>query len=82
MSAEKRKARARRWITSAESDERASKLLADNNQFALSCFHSQQAAEKAIKAVMYYQDLEPWGAFNIKSVKVYSQVSRNERIPL
>ncbi|MBE3577175.1 MAG: HEPN domain-containing protein [Limnochordales bacterium] len=46
--------RAKEWIRYAQSDLRAAeRLLADDLVLAgISCFHAQQAAEKALKAVL------------------------------
>lgn len=40
---------------------RCSKDLLDNKKFAHACFLSQQASEKAIKAVHFFLDADPWG---------------------
>ena len=61
MSAEKNKKEALRWLTTAHDDLDAAQILFDHAKFALSCFHSQQAGEKAVKALCYYADIEPWG---------------------
>lgn len=43
---------AARWLRQAEVDLGAARRLADDFS-ALACFHSQQAAEKALKAMLY-----------------------------
>lgn len=43
---------ARWWMTTAEGDLRGPRVLKDAAQFNLAAFHAQQAAEKALKAVM------------------------------
>lgn len=43
---------AARWVRQAEADLGAARLLTDSFA-ALSCFHAQQAAEKALKAVLH-----------------------------
>lgn len=43
---------AERWLRQAEIDLEASRALAERFS-ALACFHAQQAAEKALKAVLY-----------------------------
>ena len=52
---------AKRWLLTAEEDLAAAKILYDNDMFAVACFHAQQAAEKSIKAVWYFEDEDPWG---------------------
>lgn len=43
---------ARRWLKQAEVDLGAAKALSESFP-ALACFHAQQAAEKALKAILY-----------------------------
>lgn len=45
-------AEARRWLEQAAMDLRAGELLSDPVP-SLACFHAQQAAEKALKAILY-----------------------------
>lgn len=61
MSIEKNKQESKRWLHTAEDDLDTSILLKTHNKFAHSCFHAQQAAEKAVKSVWYYEDSDPWG---------------------
>jgi HEPN domain-containing protein len=61
MSAESSRAEGQRWLVTARYDLDAARLLADNGMFSLACFHCQQAAEKALKAMHYAAGLEPWG---------------------
>jgi len=48
-------AESRRWFQQARWDLSAAQLLADNGYFNLACFHSQQSAEKALKAFLILQ---------------------------
>jgi len=51
------------WITHAESDLRLGRLGADDSAVLREqvCFHAQQAAEKALKAVLLSREIEfPW----------------------
>ena len=61
MSKEKNKQEADRWLRTAQDDLDTAVILKDNGKFAHSCFHSQQAGEKAMKAVWYFADADPWG---------------------
>lgn len=61
MSSEKSRSEALRWIKTAEDDLDSADILLRNKKFAHSCFHSQQAGEKAVKAIWYARDLDPWG---------------------
>ncbi|MBN1850338.1 MAG: HEPN domain-containing protein [Deltaproteobacteria bacterium] len=61
MSIEKIRKEADRWFHTAEDDLDTAIVLKENSKFAHSCFHAQQAAEKAVKAIWYFEDADPWG---------------------
>lgn len=61
MSIKKNNDEARRWLRTAREDLKAAKVLLDNRKYSHSCFLCQQAAEKAVKAVHYSMDSDPWG---------------------
>jgi HEPN domain-containing protein len=61
MSVEKNRREAQRWFETAQGDLASAKILMDNSRYAHSCFHSQQSAEKAMKALWYALDADPWG---------------------
>lgn len=52
---------ARRWIADAEEDLEVAKVLLNSKHYAASCFHSQQAGEKAVKASLYALGIEARG---------------------
>jgi len=56
MSHEKNMDEARRWLSTGYDDLDTAEILKDNKKHAHSCFHSQQAVEKAIKSVWYFHD--------------------------
>jgi HEPN domain-containing protein len=60
MSGEKNRAEAQRWLT-AQGDLDTARILLENGRWAHACFHAQQAGEKALKALWYNRDLDPWG---------------------
>ncbi len=47
------RAEAQRWLDQAAEDLQDARLLAANNRHHLACFHAQQSADKAVKAVLY-----------------------------
>jgi len=61
MSAEKNIYEALRWLRTGKDDLEAAIVLRKNSKFPHACFHAQQAGEKALKAVWYYADADPWG---------------------
>ena len=48
---------ARRWFRQAQADLEAARTLQAATHYAPACFHCQQAAEKALKAVLYSRGL-------------------------
>ncbi len=65
-----------RWLKTAHEDFETAQILMKNKKFAHACFHSQQAAEKAIKAVFYTIDCEPWGHSIVKLIDLLSDASK------
>ncbi len=61
MSSEKNRAEALRWLETAKDDLDSALILKDKGKFAHSCFHAQQAGEKALKALWFSVDADPWG---------------------
>jgi HEPN domain-containing protein len=61
MSIEKNVSEALRWLKTGEDDLDAAVVLRKNGKFPHACFYAQQAAEKALQAVWYYRDADPWG---------------------
>lgn len=61
MSASENRRQALRWLQTAIEDLNTAKLLRGGAAHAAACFFSQQAAEKALKALWYATDQEPWG---------------------
>jgi HEPN domain-containing protein len=53
MSVDKERHEARRWLGSAREDLDAARTLMESKKFSHSCFFSQQAGEKAVKALWY-----------------------------
>ncbi|GBC84075.1 hypothetical protein HRbin11_00496 [bacterium HR11] len=50
---------ARRWLQEAENDLRVVRTLVRGRHYAAACFYSQQAAEKALKALLYDRRVRP-----------------------
>jgi HEPN domain-containing protein len=59
MSQEKYRADARRWFTQAKADLHAAEGSVRNKHFEWAAFQSQQAGEKALKALWYYHAKDP-----------------------
>ena len=50
-----------RWLEDAEEDLSVAEDLLRLGHYAASCFHSQQAAKKAVKAALYDREVEARG---------------------
>ena len=61
MGVEKSKEEARRWFLTAESDLNTARILHANQRYAHTCFHAQQAGEKALKSIWYLHAGDPRG---------------------
>lgn len=79
MSVEKRRSEARRWLQQAEDDLGAARALLAAQKYAQACFFAQQAAEKALKALWFARDLDPWGH---SVYRLISELPPEEREPL
>ncbi len=72
MSVEHNRTEAKRWFNTALDDLDAARIMHTNGKYAHACFLCQQAAEKAIKALYYYHDLDPWGHSILKLIEELS----------
>jgi HEPN domain-containing protein len=61
MSAEKNSDEAGRWLETSRGDLETARILKAAGRWAHACFHAQQPVEKALKALWYAKDLDPWG---------------------
>ena len=61
MSGNKQRHEAERWLQTAKEDLDAAKVLKEADKHVQACFFAQQSAEKAIKAMWYIADQDPWG---------------------
>ena len=61
MSEEKLAREARRWLLQAIDDLEAAEALRRAGKFAQAAFFAQQSGEKAMRAVWFWIDEDPWG---------------------
>ncbi len=50
-----------KWLEEADNDFEMGDILLKSDKFNGTVFHYQQAAEKSLKAALYYHDKQPWG---------------------
>ena len=51
----------KRWLTQALRDLKAARDSLRNSNYEWACFQAQQAAEKAVKALLYGHGVSAWG---------------------
>jgi HEPN domain-containing protein len=61
MSRTKNRSEAERWLLTAEEDLKAAEVLFRGGMYAQACFYAQQVGAKALKALWYMLDADPWG---------------------
>ena len=61
MSVEKYRQEFDRWLLQARADIKAAQASSDAGSHEWACFQSQQAAEKALKALWFFHNADPWG---------------------
>ena len=66
MSQENYREDAKRWLRQAEADINAAQGSLKNHNYEWACFQSQQAGEKALKALWYHYAFDPWGHSIVK----------------
>jgi HEPN domain-containing protein len=77
MSIDKNVYEAMRWLRTGEDVLDAATVLKKNGKFPHACFHAQQAGEKAVKAVWYRADADPWGHSVRKLIEDLENVDMN-----
>ncbi|NOX61703.1 MAG: HEPN domain-containing protein [Chloroflexi bacterium] len=78
MSRKKSRWQAERWLQTAEEDLQAARVLYEHGLYASACFHAEQCGEKAVKALWYLDDLDPWGH---SILKLLQQFPRQDELP-
>lgn len=74
MSLDYWKREALRWLDDALEDLRVAEGLLKSAHYAASCFHSQQATEKAVKAALYSNRVEAKGHSILELLKNLERV--------
>jgi HEPN domain-containing protein len=67
---------ANRWWLTAQDDLEAAKTMHQAGKHSHACFLSQQSAEKAMKALWFAMDSDPWGHSVQKLVMQFPQQAR------
>ncbi len=64
------------WLEEAEWDLENAKILFENNRFNTVVFHSHQAAEKAVKALLYFNNANGWGHSIYSLIEKYKEIKK------
>lgn len=80
MSAEKSLLEARRWISQGEADLRAAEASRAAGSHEWACFQSQQAGEKAVKALWLAGQHDPWGHSVLRLIQDHPESAVRERL--
>ena len=75
MSQQKNRWQAERWLQTAVEDLQAARVLFANGIYASACFHAEQCGEKAVKALWFLEDLDPWGHSILKLLQEFPRRS-------
>ncbi|MHB1253653.1 MAG: HEPN domain-containing protein [Candidatus Humimicrobiaceae bacterium] len=73
MSLENYREDSKRWLRQAEADIKAAHGSLKNQNYEWACFQSQQAGEKALKALWYYYAFDPWGHSIVKLIQDFPE---------
>ncbi|HUW89420.1 MAG TPA: HEPN domain-containing protein [Candidatus Nanopelagicaceae bacterium] len=63
------------WLEEADWDLENAKILLKNKRFNTVVFHSQQAAEKAVKALLYFNKSNGWGHSIYSLLEKYKEIT-------
>lgn len=80
MSREKYKEESHRWIRQAKADIKAAEICSQNGSHEWASFQSQQAAEKALKAIWYFIGEDPWGHSIVKLLNDFPDPAINHTL--
>ena len=65
------------WLEEANWDLENARILFENDRFNTVVFHCQQAAEKAVKALLYHNKINGWGHSIHSLLEKYKEI-KNE----
>ena len=63
------------WLSEARNDFEMAEILLNSEKYNGAVFYYVQSAEKAIKALLYYHNLTPWGHSILNLIEEYEKIS-------
>ncbi|MHA1436849.1 MAG: HEPN domain-containing protein [Promethearchaeota archaeon] len=70
------------WLKQAEKDIEAATDSEIYNHYEWACFQSQQSAEKALKALLLFLNIDSWGYGLVHLMKEYKRILDEEKAEL
>jgi len=67
------------WLKQGEADVEAASDSKKNNHHEWACFQAQQSAEKALKALLLFLNIDSWGHGLIYLMKQWKQIKIEEK---
>ena len=64
------------WLEEAEWDFENAKILLKNKRYNTVVFHPQQAAEKALKSLLYFNNINGWGHSIFTLLEKYKELKK------
>lgn len=68
--------KSKNWLEEAEWDLENAEILLKNKRYNTVVFHSQQAAEKALKALLYFNNINGWGHSIFTLLEKYKELKK------
>ena len=66
------------WLKEAKWDLDNAKILLDNKRYNTTVFHSHQASEKAVKALLFFRNLNGWGHSISSLLNKYKEIEHRQ----
>jgi len=66
------------WFKQSELDLEAAKDSKKNEHYEWACFQAQQSAEKALKSLLLFLNVDAWGHGLIYLLKEWKKIAKNE----
>ncbi|NVM54462.1 MAG: HEPN domain-containing protein [Candidatus Helarchaeota archaeon] len=70
------------WFSEAQNDFDVGTILIKEKKYSAASFHFVQAAEKAVKALLFLSEQHPWGHSILKLLEAYENLGKNVSIQI
>jgi HEPN domain-containing protein len=66
------------WLEEADWDIENARILFKNERYNTAVFHSQQSAEKAVKALLFHNNINGWGHSIFTLIESYKELKKED----